>query len=101
RFLVDFAQRPSIFKQPASGWLPRALWLGFPVVVLACSAATLARLGARSGIVLFTQLQYLAFFTAMLLCELLPQGVTFQYAYYASLLLPPAGLALAGQLSLL
>jgi hypothetical protein len=107
RFLGDFSSRPSIFKHPASAWLGRAPWLCFPVVVLGCSAAVLVRCwpaapGSRRGkLVLFSQLQYVAFFLAMALIELLPQGVTFQYPYYASLLLPAAGLALAGQLSLL
>jgi len=55
-----------------------------------------AAAGAPAG---FSQVQFLAFFAAMAACELEGHGVALEYPYYASLLLPAAGLALAGQLA--
>jgi hypothetical protein len=55
--------------------------------------------GVPSGLRVFAQLQYVAVCAVMAACELEPHGVTLQFAYYAALLLPPACLALAGQLA--
>lgn len=52
-----------------------------------------------SGLRVFVQLQYLAACAVMAACELEPHGMTLEYFYYAVLLLPPACLALAGQLA--
>lgn len=110
RWLARFSRAESGFKHPASQWLRGALWLAFPLLILLSSLATLLRgllvrlfePASRLGrLVLFTQLQYVAFFALMAAVELGPQGVTFEYHYYASLLLAPACLALAGQVALL
>jgi hypothetical protein len=55
--------------------------------------------GRSSGLRVFAQLQYVAAFAVMAACELEPHGVPLEYFYYALLLLPPACLALAGQLA--
>ncbi|HTQ81587.1 MAG TPA: hypothetical protein VMM92_16440 [Thermoanaerobaculia bacterium] len=107
RFLFTFAQKTNPFRIPPRLWLGRAYWLSFPVAVLLASLAVLWRCrpsqrwgeGRRPAGRLV--LLYLAFFAAMGGVQLLPQGITLQIRYYASLLLPLAGLALAGQLSLL
>jgi hypothetical protein len=121
RWLWQFSQQPSIFKQPVARWLPIAGWLVFPLTVLGGSCAALFRerrarrqprrpapvpaegaagiAGDAAALRRFAQLQFVAFFAAMAAVELTQHGVTLEYAYYASLLLPPAALALAGQLA--
>jgi hypothetical protein len=55
--------------------------------------------GGPSGLQVFVQVQYVAACAVMAACELEPHGMTLEYFYYALLLLPPACLALAGQLA--
>jgi hypothetical protein len=125
-FLWEFGQTPSIFKHPLADWGAHAGWLVFPLLVLGGSLAVLARrqwraragaagagaarTGAAAGgvgaavvgggaVARFSQVQYLVFFAAMAALELESHGVTLEYPYYASLLLPAAALALAGQLA--
>jgi hypothetical protein len=78
----------------------------FPLIVLGGSFAALGRerRSRRTGdatatLRRFAQLQFVVFFAAMAAVELTQHGVTLEYAFYASLLLPPAALALAGQLA--
>jgi hypothetical protein len=115
RFLWGFSREPSIFKHPFATWGAHASWLVFPLIVLGGTVAVLARRqapapaaggaagaggGAAGGAMgRYFQVQYLACFAAMVAIELEPHGVTLEYPSYASLLLPPACLALAGQLA--
>lgn len=106
RWLWQFSQQPSIFKQPVASWLPIAGWLVFPLIVLGGSLAALCREWrarrtgeAAAALRRFALLQFVAFFAAMAAVELTQHGVTLEYPYYASLLLAPAALALAGQLA--
>jgi hypothetical protein len=55
--------------------------------------------GNLASLQVFMQLQYVAACAVMAACELEPHGMTLEYFYYAVLLLPPACLALAGQLA--
>jgi hypothetical protein len=124
-WLWDFSKQVSIYKHPVAVWGPRAWWLVFPMIVLGGSLAWLLRrrwerrspaphamagggggdddgddAGARlSGLRVFVQLQFVAACAVMAACELEPHGVPLEYFYYAVLLLPPACLALAGQLA--
>lgn len=118
-WLWDFSKQASIFKHPIARWGPHAWWLVFPVVVLGGSLAWLLRQhrqtrspapnaaaggsdgggGRSSGLRVFAQLQYVAAFAVMAACELEPHGMPLEYFFYALLLLPPACLALAGQLA--
>lgn len=98
-FLRGFLAVPSIFKRPYSAWLGKASWMVFPVLVLAGAAATLWRGRGSPSPLRFVQLLYVAFFAAMLAVQLTQHGVTFQFEYYASMLLPFAFLALGGQLA--
>ncbi len=122
-WLWDFSKRPSVFKHPIALWGPHAWWLVFPLIVLGASLAWLLRRhretrspappatasgsdgggsddgGRPSGLRVFAQLQYVAAFAVMAACELEPHGMPLEYFYYALLLLPPACLALAGQLA--
>jgi hypothetical protein len=127
RWLWEFSKRPSIYKHPVAVWGPRAWWLVFPMIVLGGSLAWLLRWrwerrrppapsamasgggdgggdggsdgGRLSGLRVFVQLQYVAACAVMAVCELEPHGVSLEYFYYALLLLPPACLALGGQLA--
>jgi len=118
-WLWDFSKRPSVFKHPIALWGPHAWWLVFPLIVLGASLAWLLRwhretrspappataggsdggAGRPSGLRVFAQLQYVAAFAVMAACELEPHGMPLEYFYYTLLLLPPACLALAGQLA--
>ncbi|HEY6323562.1 MAG TPA: hypothetical protein VJA16_18630, partial [Thermoanaerobaculia bacterium] len=122
-WLWDFSKTPSIFKHPLAIWGPRAWWLVSPVIMLGGSLAWLLRWhwqtrspapnataggsdggggdggGGPSGLRVFVQLQYVAACAVMAACELEPHGMPLEYFYYAVLLLPPACLALAGQLA--
>jgi hypothetical protein len=117
-WLWDFSKQPTIFKHPIAGWGPRAWWLVFPVIALGGSLAWLLRRqretrppapsaaaggsdggGGPSGLRVFVQLQYVAACAVMAACELEPHGMPLEYFFYAVLLLPPACLALAGQLA--
>lgn len=122
-WLWDFSKRPSVFKHPIAIWGPRAWWLVFPAIVLGGSLAWLLRRqretrsqapgaaagggegggssagGGSSDLQVFVQLQYVAACAVMAACELEPHGMPLEYFYYAVLLLPPACLALAGQLA--
>jgi hypothetical protein len=98
-FLDDFIAHPSIFKQPYSAWLPGAVWLIFPVLVLGGAVAALWRGRGSPSPLRFVQVLYVAFFAAMLAVQLTQHGVTLQFDYYVSMLLPFAFLALGGQLA--
>jgi hypothetical protein len=98
-FLRDFLARPSIFKRPYAAWLGGAVWLVFPVLVLGGAVATLWRSRGSPSPLRFVQVLYVAFFAAMLAVQLTQHGVTLQWDYYASMLLPFAFIALGGQLA--
>jgi hypothetical protein len=98
-FLRDFLAHPSIFKRPYSAWLPDAVWLVFPVLVLGGAVAVLWRGRGSPTPLRFVQGLYVAFFTAMLAVQLTQHGVTLQFDYYASMLLPFAFIALGGQVA--
>jgi Dolichyl-phosphate-mannose-protein mannosyltransferase len=90
---------------PPGVWLPLAVWLVFPGLVLIGALATLISLrtrppGRRPDNLFYTQLLFLGFLALLPAC--LPQapGIVFQWWYYASLMIPVAALAFAGQLSL-
>jgi hypothetical protein len=116
RFLWSFSRQPSIFKHPLADWVAHAAWLVFPLIVVGGSVAVLARraaapppgaaaemgtggVAAAGALARFSQVQYLACFAVMAAFELEPHGVTLEYPSYAILLMPPACLALAGQLA--
>jgi hypothetical protein len=98
-FLRDFLAHPSIFKRPYSAWLGGAVWLVFPALVVGGALATLWRGRGSPSPLRFVQVLYCAFFAAMLAVQLTQHGVTLQFDYYASMLLPFAFIALGGQLA--
>jgi hypothetical protein len=98
-FLRDFLAHPSIFKRPYSAWLGGAVWLVFPALVLGGAVAMLWHGRGSPSPLRFVQVLYCAFFAAMLAVQLTQHGVTLQFDYYASMLLPFAFIALGGQLA--
>lgn len=98
-FLRDFLAHPSIFKRPYSAWLGGAVWLVFPTLVLGGAVAMLWRGRGSPSPLKFVQALYCAFCAAMLAVQLTQHGVTLQFDFYASMLLPFAFIALGGQLA--
>jgi hypothetical protein len=99
----------SSFTRPMGTWLGQAVWLAFPLLTL-LGAAVLLRRGRRAGrkaalatgaggrrALLLAQGELWALALAMLLFQLSGHGPVLQYFFYASLLLPLAALAFAGQ----
>ncbi|HXO19186.1 MAG TPA: hypothetical protein VOA87_04590, partial [Thermoanaerobaculia bacterium] len=114
-FLSNFISLPSVFPKPMATWIGGATWLVFPALVLLGGMVLVARaragrlaapaaipegaLGASRRFLLFSQLQLVAFAAVMLVCQLGSHSPFLQYFFYASLLLPGAFLAFAGQLA--
>src|SRR5207253_9624505 len=99
-------QQANPFKAPMRQWLSSAVWLAVPVVILFGSWIALFRASRRDADeeirrIRFSQLLFIAFALLMLSLQLTPYAAVLQYSYYASLMIPLAWLALAGQLALL
>lgn len=95
------AQR--VFRDATYSWLADAVWLVFPTVVLLGSVILLARAWLdpslrRNRLLLWSQVQFLYFALVMLFFQL-TGGAVLQHFYYATLLIPVAFLAFAGQVS--
>lgn len=96
-FLRAFTPMPGIFVTPVSTWLSGATWLAMPLTLVLTSSACLirARREPLPGVIAYAHWQWLAFAAVMVSFQLGSHPVL-QYPFYASLLLPPAYLALAG-----
>lgn len=95
------AQR--VFRDPDYSWLADAVWLVVPAAVLLGSAILLGRAWLdpslrRNRLLLWSQVQFLYFALVMLIFQL-TGGAVLQHFYYATLLIPVAFLAFAGQVS--
>jgi 4-amino-4-deoxy-L-arabinose transferase-like glycosyltransferase len=106
RFVRSFVQQANPFKAPWRQWLPGAVWLSVPVIISIGSLIVLIRsrpreAGGTGRRVRFAQLLFIAFAFLMLGCQLSPYAAVLQYSYYASLLIPLASLAFAGQVAFL
>src|SRR5207253_6576357 len=99
-------QQANPFKAPMRQWLSSAVWLAVPVVILIGSWIALFRASRRDADeeirrIRFSQLLFIVFALLMLGLQLSPYAAVLQYSYYASLMIPLAWLALAGQLAYL
>ena len=106
RFVRGFVQQANPFKAPMRQWLPGAAWLAVPVVILIGACIALLRARHREADeeirrIRFSQLFFVAFALLMVALQLSPYAAVLQYSYYASLMIPLAWLAFAGQLALL
>ncbi|HMF11012.1 MAG TPA: glycosyltransferase family 39 protein, partial [Gemmataceae bacterium] len=115
---VDFARGftasgTNPFKSPAWLWLPDAVWVTFPLIVFLGSLALLSKKRSRAPLkrkqarppepsdARTVQGLYAAFALLMLGLQISPYLPVLQFHFYTSLLLPLAGVALAGQLAFL
>ena len=94
---------PSIFRSDTYRWLPDAVWLVFPTVVLLGSALLLGRAWLDPSLrwnrlLLWSQVQFLYLALLMLLLQFAGRPIL-QYFYYPTLLIPVAFLAFAGQVA--
>jgi len=106
RFVRGFVQHANPFKDPMRQWLSGAVWLAVPFVILIGCLIVLFRMPRRDADceiqrIRFSQLIFIAFAVLMLALQLSPYAAVLQYSYYASLMIPLAWLALAGQLAFL
>lgn len=97
-FAGTLLRRPNPMGAPFGSWLPAAVWLVFPCLVLAGIPLALRRIRvARTREFVWSQGASLGFSLVMLAVQLSPIAVVLQYWFYASLLIPFAFLAFAGQ----
>lgn len=104
-FAAGSVGTPSIFRGDTYRWLPDAVWLVFPTVVLLGSGLLLghARLNPslrRNRLLLWSQVQFLYLALLMLLLQFAGRPIL-QYFFYPTLLIPLAFLAFAAQVALL
>jgi len=104
-FATTFIKSANPFWIPPATWLRHATWLVFPAMVLLGALATVISLRMHprkepTGLLLYTQVLFIGFPAVMFASFPLSPTVVFQQWYYASLMLPLAALAIAGQLSL-
>ena len=102
-FAAGSVGTPSIFRSDTYRWLPDAVWLVFPTVVLLGSALLLGRAWLdpslrRNRLLLWSQVQFLYLALLMLLLQFAGRPIL-QYFYYPTLLIPLAFLAFAGQVT--
>ena len=106
RFVRGFVQHVNPFKAPWPQWLPGAVWLSVPMIILIGSLIVLSRSRSREAgdagrRIRSAQLLFIAFALLMLGLQLSPYAAVLQYSYYASLMIPLASLAFAGQVAFL
>lgn len=101
RFLADSVGTPNPFRSPGYGWVPGAVWLVVPVLALLGGAALLVRQPSvrKERALLWCQAQLLLLALITLYFQVVGDTAVLQHFYYASLLIPVAFLALAGQIS--
>ncbi len=103
KFVSGSIGTPNIFRDPTYSWLLLAVWLVFPAVVLFGAAILLGRSRTRASLrqdrlLLWSQIQFLILLAAMLFFQVFGDTAVLEHFYYASLLIPSAFLAFAGQL---
>lgn len=104
-FATTLVKSANPFWIPPATWLPHATWLVFPAMVLLGALVTVISLRIHprkepTGPVLYTQVLFIGFLAMMFASFPLNATGVFQHYFYASLMLPLAALAIAGQLSL-
>lgn len=104
QFIAGTVGTPNPFRDATYSWLPGAVWLVFPVVTLLASGILLARARTDPSLrqnraLLWSQLQFVLLFLAMLLLQVAGGMAVLQYFYSVSLMIPAAFLAFAGQLA--
>jgi hypothetical protein len=101
-FVAGTVGTPSIFSHAISRWLPDAVWLVFPAVVVLGSVVLLVRAwldpSRRNPLLLWSQVPIVYLVLVMLFLQLAGRPAL-QHFYYPSLLIPVAFLAFAGQVS--
>jgi len=105
-FISGSIGTPNIFRDPTYSWLPTGVWLVFPTVVLIGAAILLGRARTRAllrqdRVLLWSQIQFLILLSVMLFLQVAGDSAVLQHFYYASLLIPAAFLAFAGQVATL
>jgi len=100
------AQGSNPFRIPMPAWLTDAVWLAFPFIVFLTALIVLLRTRSlRDGkplrAIRAVQIFFTVFALSMLGLQLSPYVAVLQYDFYASLMIPFAGLALAGQIAFL
>lgn len=108
-FLSGSLGTANIFRDATYGWLSAAVWLAFPVLVLAGGlVALLARRRNASSrpddrhddrLFLWTHGQLLYLALVLVYFQVAGDTAVLQHFYYASLLIPSAFLAFAGQVA--
>ncbi|HWM89759.1 MAG TPA: hypothetical protein VN493_03230 [Thermoanaerobaculia bacterium] len=96
--IVASVGTPNIFYSPIHTWIPDAVWLVFPALVLLGSAIVLAR-ARQDRLLRWSQVPLLYLTLLMLFLQLALDRPILQYFYYPTLLIPVAFLAFAGQVS--
>jgi len=96
QFLSGSIGTENPFRNPTYSWLPGAVWLVFPAAIL---LGTILLLKRNDRVLLWSQLQLVLLAAMMLYFQIFGDTGVLQNFYYASLLLPAAFLAFAGQLS--
>ena len=98
-FLMVGAGTANPFRNPTYDWLRDAVWLVFPAAVLA--GGLLAGLGRprRDRVLLWCQVQFFFLALVVVYFQVFADTGVLQHFFYASLVLPVAFLAFAGQLA--
>lgn len=101
QFLADSVGTRNPFRSSDYRWVPRAVWLVVPALALLGSAVLLVRHPRirRERLLLWCQVQLLLLALITLYFQVFGDTGVLQHFYYASLLIPVAFLALAGQIS--
>ncbi|HET9225386.1 MAG TPA: glycosyltransferase family 39 protein [Thermoanaerobaculia bacterium] len=101
RFLADSVGTQNPFRQPGYAWVPKAVWLVVPALALLGGAAALGRNSSlrRDRPLLWFQVQLLLLVLVTVYFQAFGDTGVLQHFYYASLLIPVAFLALAGQIT--
>ena len=101
RFLADSVGTQNPFRSPGYRWVAQAVWLVVPVLALLGGAVALGRNPSlrRDRPLLWLQVQLLLLALVTLYFQVFGDTGVLQHFYYASLLIPVAFLALAGQIT--
>jgi 4-amino-4-deoxy-L-arabinose transferase-like glycosyltransferase len=101
-FLAERSKTANPFRDPTYLWLPYAVWLAVPVTALLGTIPVLLRSRGGGGAevsapILWSQLQLVYLAGVLVYFQVWGDTGVLQHHYYASLLIPNAFFALAGQ----
>lgn len=106
QFLAGSIGTANVFRDATYSWLPKAVWLVFPAATLLGSAILFKRARTDPSLrrdlpLLWSQVQLVFLVLVALYFQVAGDAAVLQHFYYASLLIPAAFLAFAGQIATL